>query len=152
MKLETYYKLSYSVVSVVFLAPFFGYCVAAFLNNWIHIKLGQRGIAFLGPLFHLLAFTILAVHPPYPVLVVFLVGAGFGTGCLDAAWCAWTGNMVGANKVQGFLQSCYSLGATLGPLIATSMIAPEKGGRPWYEFFYIMVQLRLASNISALGD
>jgi fucose permease len=139
LQLETYYKLSYSVVSVVFLAPFIGYCAAAFLNNLIHIKLGQRGIAILGPLFHLLAFVVLAVHPPYPVLVIFLVGAGFGSGCIDAAWCAWTGNMVSANKVQGFLQACYSLGATLGPLIATSMIAPEKGNLPWYRYFYIMV-------------
>ena len=115
--------------------------MAAFSNNLIHVKLGQRGIAFLGPFFHLLAFTVLAVHPPYPVLVVFLVGAGFGTGCLDAAWCAWTGNMVSANKVQGFLQSFYSLGAALGPFLATSIIAPDKGGRPWYQFFYIMVWL-----------
>ena len=148
MKLETYYKLSYSVVSIVFLAPVFGYCVAAFSNHLIHLKLGQRGIAFLGPFFHLLAFVVLSVHPPYPVLIVFLVGTGFGTGCLDAAWCAWTGNMVSANKVQGFLQACYSLGATLGPLIATSIIAPEKGGHLWYEFFYIMVRLLLLQPLS----
>jgi fucose permease len=152
IQLETYYKLSYSVVSIVFLAPFFGYCVAAFSNNLIRLRLGQRGVAIMGPFLHLLAFSTLSVHPPYPVFVVFLVGAGFGTGCLDAAWCAWTGNMASANKVQGFLHACYSLGATLGPLIATSIIAPNKGRHPWYEFFYITVCLRLGGKTSTLDD
>ena len=62
--------------------------------------------------------------------------AGFGNGLADAAWCAWTGNMVSANKVQGFLQSFYSFGATISPLIATTMIT--QGDLPWYTWYYIM--------------
>lgn len=143
IELETYYNLSYSVVSLIFLSPFLGYCVAAFTNHTIHIKLGQRGVAFLGPFSHLLAFIVLAVNPPWPVVIVFLISYGHGTALLDAGWCAWTGNMTNANRVQGCLQAFYSLGATLGPLIATSIVAPEKGGRPWYQFFYLMVGLSL---------
>lgn len=60
------------------------------------------------------------------------------TGLEDAAWCSWLGNMVDANRLQGFLHGCYSLGATLGPTIATSMIV--KAGLPWYTYYYMMVR------------
>lgn len=44
-----------------------------------------------------------------------------------------------ANTIQGFLHSCYSLGALFSPLIATSMVV--KAGLPWYTYYYIMVRL-----------
>jgi fucose permease len=107
----------------------------------MHVHFGQRGIALTGPLCHLVAYTVVAVHPPYPVLVVMFIFVGFGNGLIDAAWCAWIGNMANANEVSGFLQACYSLGATISPLIATAMV--ENGGLTWYTFYYIMVRLVL---------
>lgn len=38
--------------------------------------------------------------------------------------------------MKGFMQACYSLGATLSPLIATSMFT--KYGMPWYSWYYVM--------------
>jgi fucose permease len=66
---------------------------------------------------------------------------GFGNGLIDAAWCAWIGNMANANEVQGVLQACYALGATVAPLITTGLIS--SGGLGWYSFYYIMVRLDL---------
>jgi hypothetical protein len=34
----------------------------------------------------LIAYVVIAVHPPYPVLVVIFMLAGFGNGLADAAW------------------------------------------------------------------
>jgi hypothetical protein len=67
---------------------------------------------------------------------VFLF-VGFGNGLVDAAWCAWLGNLAKANEVSGFLHGSYSLGATLAPLISSLMFA--QGDLPWYTFYYIMV-------------
>jgi len=103
----------------------------------MHIRFGQRGVAIVGPACHLMAFIVIAVHPPWPVIVTVFAFIGFGNGLLDAAWCAWIGNMAQANEVQGVLQSCYALGATVGPLISTAMFT--KAGLPWYTFYYIMV-------------
>jgi fucose permease len=103
----------------------------------VHLKLGQRGVAIICPLCHLTAYVVTAVHPPFPVIVIFFILAGFGNGLLDAGWNAWIGNMSNANEVLGLLHGCYGLGATIGPLVATSMIA--KAGLPWYAFYYLMV-------------
>ncbi|CAI7571963.1 unnamed protein product [Penicillium crustosum] len=135
--LESYYHLSYTVVSLVFLSPLVGYTVAAFLNHRIHYTFGQRGVAIIGPACHLIAYIINCVHPPYPVLVVAFIFAGLGNGLEDAAWNAWIGNMANANQVLGVLHGIYGAGAVISPLVATSMIA--KGGLPWYYFYYVMI-------------
>src|SRR4030088_2042131 len=99
-QLEKYYDLNYTIVSLIFLSPFAGYTMAAFLNNMVHVKFGQRGVAVVGPACHLISYIVLAAHPPYPVLVVIFILVGFGNGLIDAAWCAWIGNMASANEVS----------------------------------------------------
>lgn len=136
-QLETSYNLTYTVVSLIFLSPFAGYTLSAILNNHIHEHLGQRGVAFISPICHIIAYVIIAVHPPYPALVIAFMIAGFGNGLADAAWNAWIGNMEHANELLGFLHGVYGLGAVISPLAATAMIT--KGNLPWYTFYYIMV-------------
>ncbi|KAH0841974.1 hypothetical protein FOPE_06772 [Fonsecaea pedrosoi] len=135
--LETYYHLNYTTVSLIFLTPFAGYSLAAFTNAAIHTKLGQRGIAILAPLCHIITYAVLSAHPPFPVLVVINTVSGFGNGLTDACFCAWIGAMDKANAVQGCLHSFYSVGALIAPLIATSMVVHAK--LPWYTFYYFMV-------------
>ncbi|KAK5626066.1 hypothetical protein RRF57_001781 [Xylaria bambusicola] len=137
--LQEYYHLSYIIISLVFLSPFIGYTAAAISNNTIHLRLGRRGVAFVASLSHLVAYVTIAVHPPYPVLVVAFALAGFGNGVTDAAWNAFIGNMDRANELLGFLHGLYGAGAVISPLIATTMIT--KAGLPWYAFYYLMIGL-----------
>ncbi|WAO95386.1 MFS domain-containing protein [Fusarium falciforme] len=135
--LEAYYDIGYTIISLVFLTPFAGYSIAAFTNAWIHMKFGQRGVAIMAPICHIITFVALALHPPYPVLVVCNMVSGFGNGLTDACFCAWIGAMDKANTIQGFLHSCYSLGALFAPLIATSMVVSAE--LPWYTYYYVMI-------------
>ncbi|KAM0219403.1 hypothetical protein ACHAQI_000786 [Fusarium lateritium] len=137
--LEEYYNLSYIIVSLVFLSPFIGYILAAVLNNTLHRRIGQRGIGISCGLCHIVAYIIIALHPPYPVLVLAYALAGFGNGISDAAWNAWVGNLDRANETLGFLHAFYGVGGVISPLIATNMIA--KAGLPWYTFYYVMIGL-----------
>jgi fucose permease len=135
--LETYYDLEYTVVALVFLSPFIGYNTAALMNNWIHMKYGQRGVACAAPVCHLIAYVINCLHPPYPVLVISFMLAGLGNGLEDSAWNAWIGVMDNANEVLGFLHGFYGVGGTIAPLIATTLIT--KANVPWYYWYYAMV-------------
>ncbi|KAK4100955.1 MFS general substrate transporter [Parathielavia hyrcaniae] len=137
--IESYYHISYTVVSLLFLSPFVGYILAAALNNLIHHHFGQLGVAVLGPVSRLVGIVPLVFHPPYPALPVVLLFTGFGNGIEDSAWNAWVGNMHRANELLGFLHGAYGLGATIGPLIATAMVT--RGGLPWYTFYYVMIGL-----------
>ncbi|KAG7294229.1 hypothetical protein NEMBOFW57_004299 [Staphylotrichum longicolle] len=137
--IETYYHISYTVVSLVFLSPFVGYLLAALLNNLIHHHFGQLGVAILGPVSRLIGIVPLVFHPAYPALPVVLLFTGFGNGIMDSAWNAWIGNMQRANELLGFLHGAYGLGATIGPLIATAMVT--KAGLGWWTFYYVMIGL-----------
>ncbi|KAK6846445.1 hypothetical protein PG987_001633 [Apiospora arundinis] len=120
---------------------------------WSFVVMGANDAAY-GALIHYieqyynLTYTIvsliflspfIAIHPPYPVMVIAFMIAGFGNGLADAAWNAWVGNLDRANEMLGFLHGFYGLGAVLSPLIATNMVANAK--LPWYTFYYIMIGL-----------
>jgi fucose permease len=102
------------------------------------MHLGQRGVAALSSSFHLLAYIINSVHPPYPVLVISFMFAGLGNGFADSAWNAWIANLANANELLGLMHGFYGLGAVLSPLIATSFIT--KAGWGWFTFYYLMVR------------
>ncbi|KAH6615348.1 major facilitator superfamily domain-containing protein [Boeremia exigua] len=135
--LQEYYSLSFIVISLVFLSPLVGYTASALLNNTIHLRWGQRGVGLLAPTCHLVPYIVIALHPPYPVLVVIFMLAGFGNGLADAAWNAWMGAMANPNEVLGFLHAFYGVGAVLAPLIATTMIT--RAHLPWFAFYYVMI-------------
>ena len=120
------------------------------MNNIIHVRFGQRGVALIGPACHLIAYVVIALHPPYPVLVVVFILAGFGNGLLDAGWNAHIGNLANANEVLGFLHGFYGLGAVLSPLVATTMVT--RSGYQWYSFYYIMIEaaaVELATSMAS---
>ncbi|KAI0595207.1 MFS general substrate transporter [Biscogniauxia sp. FL1348] len=147
--IQAHYKLTYLVVSLIFLAPFVGYTAAAFLNNAIHMRVGQRGVAAICSVCHLAAYVVIATHPPYPVLVISFILAGFGNGIADAAWNAWIGNMAHANELLGFLHGLYGAGAVVSPLVATTMIT--KGNLPWYSFYYIMIGMAAIEIVTSVA-
>ncbi|KAI0133689.1 major facilitator superfamily domain-containing protein [Xylariales sp. AK1849] len=147
--IEAYYNLTYLIVSLIFLAPFVGYTSSAFMNNLLHAKLGQRGVAVIASGCHLIAYLIIALHPPYPVIVVAFMIAGYGNGLADAAWNAFISNMEHANEVLGFLHGLYGIGAVISPLVATTMVT--KGGLQWYSFYYVMIGLASLEVFSSLG-
>ncbi|KAK5948490.1 hypothetical protein OHC33_010524 [Knufia fluminis] len=135
--LETYYNVDYLTISLVFLSPIVGYSAAALTNNIVHMRFGQRGVAAIMSVSHLIAYIIISIHPPYPALVVVFMLAGYGNGLGDSAWNAWIGDMANANEVLGFLHGMYGLGACISPLIATAVIT--QAGWQWYEFYYFLI-------------
>ncbi|RHZ50160.1 uncharacterized protein CDV56_104884 [Aspergillus thermomutatus] len=135
--LESFYGLSYTIVSLVFLSPLVGYILSASFNHRIHVAFGQRGVAFLAPTCHLVAYVVNCLHPPYPVLVISFIFAGFGNGIADSAWNAWMGNLANANETLGLLHGVWGLGAVMSPLMATAIVT--KAHRPWYYYYYVMI-------------
>ena len=146
--LEKYYNINYTIVSLVFLSPIVGYVCSALSNNAIHMRFGQRGVAIIMSGSHLIAYLVISQHPPYPVLVVVFILAGFGNGLGDAGWNAWIGDMSNANEVLGFLHAFYGLGAALAPLIATSLVTK---GWEWYTFYYFMIGAAVIEIITLVG-
>lgn len=136
-KLEKYYNISHATVSLLFLSPVCGYTLAALLNSEIHVQVGRRGIAFISAICHFLTFSIVALHPRYPIVVVSFALSGFGTGLADSGWNAWISSLPRSNELLGMLHGLYGLGAVLSPLIVSGLVTRAKV--PWFYFYTIMV-------------
>ncbi|KAH8648674.1 major facilitator superfamily domain-containing protein [Xylariales sp. PMI_506] len=123
-KLEESYSLTDTKVSLIFLSTPIGYLISACANDFIHARLGQRGIAIIGPSAQIIYGLAASLRPPFYVFLAFATFGGFGTGLVECAWCAWSGGMQkNANMIQGFLHASYSVGASLGPVMVGTMIS-----------------------------
>ncbi|KAI1377364.1 putative MFS transporter [Hypoxylon crocopeplum] len=137
--LMRFYDVTHTIVSLIFLSPFIGYVGSAVLNNWTHLRAGQRGIAILCSSCHLVAYIIISQHPPFFVLVAAFILAGFANGLANAAWNSWMGSLANASELLGFMHSFYGLGGVSSPPIATAFITQLH--LPWYKFYYVMIGL-----------
>ncbi|KAL4958176.1 MFS general substrate transporter [Aspergillus filifer] len=111
-------NLSTIVVSLIFMTPFAGYTLALIAVHKIHMTFGQRGIAIIAPLCHLIQFIIMATIPRFSVLLVAYAFVGLGNGLIDAGWNAWIGDIANASTLMGLLHAFYGL----GPAIETAMV------------------------------
>ncbi|KAL4794386.1 hypothetical protein BDV19DRAFT_379508 [Aspergillus venezuelensis] len=97
-------------VSLIFMTPFEGYTLACTGVNKIHMKFGQRRLATLAPLCHLIPFIIMATVPHFSVLLVAYAFIGLGNGLIGAGWNTWISDMVNASTLMGLFHTSYGLG------------------------------------------
>ncbi|KAG8169824.1 hypothetical protein KVR01_000569 [Diaporthe batatas] len=142
--LEAHYHLSDVRASLVFLVAPWGYLAGAYLNDPLHRRLGQRGIAAVAPVCQALFASLAAsFHDPqrggFEVFLAATACGNVGAGLLDGSWCAWAGGLGGGrrNLVQGLLHGSFSVGAGLGPFLAGTLFSVC--GRPWWEWYYVLL-------------
>jgi fucose permease len=68
--MESYYHISYSIMSLVFVGNAIGFISAAFFTNMILGKFGRAKTLIIAELIQLSAYVILVCTPPYPLVVV----------------------------------------------------------------------------------
>ena len=121
--LETYYGISYVIVSLAFLAPFVGYTTAAVVNDKAHSLIGRRGVSILGPSLQLIFYVIAATAPPFPLFVLGYGISGLGSGMMEGSFNTFGGTLENSSPVLGLLHGCYGVGAVVLPAIGTEMLA-----------------------------
>lgn len=132
--MEDHYHISYSIVSLVFVAQALGFLTAAFFNEMIKNKIGYAKTYALSEFLLVVAYAIIVATPPYPVVVFtyFLVGlAASANNALSNVFCA---NLASSTVVLGAAQGAYGLGGTIGPIIATLIVSR---GAIWSKYYFL---------------
>ncbi|KAF3005657.1 hypothetical protein E8E13_003921 [Curvularia kusanoi] len=146
--LSTFYSLTDTHVSLIFLVGPVGYILAAQTSSVVHYYFGQFGVALAGPLLQLVAAAVLATHPKFGLVLLGAAVQGLGTGLLDGSWCAWAGAMESASTVSGLLHGSYSVGAAVAPVIVTLMV---ERGRGWWEWYYVLAVLAIVETAALVS-
>ncbi|KAF1841261.1 MFS general substrate transporter [Cucurbitaria berberidis CBS 394.84] len=138
--MESYYHISYSLMSLVFVGNAVGFIVAAFFTNTILGKIGRAKTLILAELIQLSAYIILVCTPPYPLVIIsfFLLGYGAAMNlALNNVYCA---NTHPSSVILGLAHGSYGVGGIVAPIIGTAIVSQ---GVLWSRFYFISVGLRL---------
>jgi fucose permease len=145
--IEAQYHVSYSIVSLLFIANALGFISSAPVISTLDAKLGRSRLLMLACSCMTVGFTTLTCAPPFPVIVVAFFFSGTGMSLFLAVSNAFIANLMNGTVILGFMHGLYGVGGIVSPLIATAMIS--KGIR--WSYFYIIPLTLAAVSIAFMG-
>lgn len=115
------FDLRQSSLGLVFIGLGTGYFASSFFGGWLTQRLGLARLLIVSSLLVAVAMFTNSIAPAWPVFVGSAVVWGLGSGAIDAGLNAYVSSHYSTRQVN-WLHACYSLGATLGPLIMTAAL------------------------------
>jgi fucose permease len=125
--IRAYFDLPLDALGALLVMFTTGYLLSSFSSGRLlaHINVGSLlALSCLGTAASLLGY---ALAPQWWVMVVLGLLAGLGAGAIDAGLNTYAATHFSPRSVN-WLHACYGVGATLGPLIMTSVLMAD---HPW---------------------
>jgi fucose permease len=138
--LQAHYALTKGTVSVMFFASTIGYLLAALSTGLLVDRLRWRAFLTLGGIAAVSGAGTIATVPAWAIVLLALVSTGFGIGVIDAGLNAYIASLPDNAAPLNYLHACYGMGALLGPLLASSILA---GGWAWNRVYVVLASAAL---------
>ncbi len=138
--LQRHYSVDKATVGLVFIAGTAGYLVSAFTSGLLTQKLGTRLFLALGAATFLLGAAAYALMLPFPLLLGMVLVFGFGLAIIDTGLNSHVARLPRNLALLNYLHAFYGVGALLGPLIASTVLALSLG---WNTVYVLLVFLTL---------
>ncbi|GEQ66588.1 hypothetical protein JCM33374_g251 [Metschnikowia sp. JCM 33374] len=143
--IENHYSISYSIVSLIWMANAVGFITVAMLSHRIHPWLGREKSIPFGCVCSIVMFTIVSTGGPFPLIVVGFFFGGMGTAVVLSQLNIFLSKMDKNSKYLSFFHGSYGIGATISPLLATLMIEKDIH---WNYVYVILLGLMLINLLS----
>lgn len=121
--LSTYYNVDKSVVGLLFFTSAAGYFLSALSTGFLIAKLGQRWYLVTGTTTFMLCCVLLALKPPFALVLFIRLFQGMATGILEAGLNLFIAALPNNTALLNYLHAFYGVGALVGPLIASTILA-----------------------------
>ncbi len=121
--LSAYYNVDKSVVGLLFFASAVGYFLSALSTGFLTAKLGQRWYLVTGTATFMLCCALLALKPPFALVLFIRLFQGMATGILEAGLNLFVAALPNNTALLNYLHAFYGVGALVGPLIASTILA-----------------------------
>jgi len=125
------FSLHQSNFGLVFIALGCGYCASGFFDGKLTALLGLGNLLWISSALVSAAMLGSGVAPAWPWFVACGVIWGLGSGGIDAGLNAYVSTHFSARHMN-WLHACYSVGATLGPLLMTAVLVRAASWRLGY--------------------
>ncbi|GCE15915.1 hypothetical protein KTT_57740 [Tengunoibacter tsumagoiensis] len=124
---RSYYHVNDATIGLLFLCSTLGYLPTTLSSGWMMEKLGLRTYLITGILLYVVLFILLSLHPPFVMVMALLFLIGACAAIVDPGFNAYIATFPDNTVVFNFLHAFYGLGALIGPLLASSIIALSSG-------------------------
>ncbi|CAE6389121.1 unnamed protein product [Rhizoctonia solani] len=143
--IQARYNIGFIVVSMLFVSNCVGYLSAAVINIHLTDRLGFGKVILLGGALQILAYSILAPAPPFPVMCISYAINGFGIGFQNAQSNGFIAELPNNTSAKlGLLHAGYGAGAFIAPLVATQFAQIPR----WSFHFLTSLGISLTNSLS----
>ncbi|KAG1833261.1 MFS general substrate transporter [Suillus subalutaceus] len=119
-RIQEVYGVGYAVVSLIFVFACVGFITGAVSNVILAERLGFGKVMVLGSLFQVVAYSIEASGPPFPVFIFAYFINGIGIALQNANSVGYIASIrENAEVKMGLFMAVYGAGALSSPLVAT---------------------------------
>ncbi|KAH6676703.1 MFS transporter-like protein [Halenospora varia] len=146
--LERYYNIGYATVSLIFVTNAIGFILAAFFVDALRARVGRAKTLMTAQSLMTCGYIPIICTPPFPVVIVSFFFLGLGMAVNLAMGNVFAANLHNGTKMLGWMHGSYGVGGTIGPLIATAMVAT--GGYTWSRY-YILTMSACLFNLFFAG-
>ncbi|KAJ3818938.1 major facilitator superfamily domain-containing protein [Lentinula raphanica] len=137
--LQIYYNLTFTVVSLIFLANAAGWLVASFLNIYLLHHHSFWTTLAVASMANMVGSIIIVTSPPFPAFVVALFINGIGACIYDASFAAYTAHF-DEGPAMSLLFAAFGVGALIAPLIVAAMLDHSVS---WNMYYYVPLGLSI---------
>lgn len=143
--IEKHYNIGYAIVSLIWILNALGYIFVAMLSHKIQPWFGKQKSMCLCCCCSLIMYALVSSAVPFPVVVVGFFFGGIGLAIGDAQSNVFLSKFDKNSKYLAFFHGLYSVGATISPIAATSMVT---NGMKWNYVYFISLGLMTLNLIS----
>lgn len=143
--IEKYYNINYTLVSLIWISQAIGFIVIAVFAHKIQPWLGKDKSIPVGCVFSIIMYAIVLSGGPYPLIVVGFFFNGLGLANVLAQANIFLSKLDKSSLYLSYFHGTYGLGATISPLIATTMV---NNGIKWHYFYLIILGMMTCNAVN----
>ncbi|KAI5952394.1 hypothetical protein KGF54_003261 [Candida jiufengensis] len=137
--IESFYSINYAITSCIWVSNAVGFILVASISHKIQ-WLGKRYSFLVGTILSCIMYAIVSSGTYFPIIVVGFFFGGCGSAIVAAQCNVFLSRLDKQSKYLAFYHGTYGVGATVSPLVATSMV---NKGIKWHFFYLILLGLML---------
>jgi len=139
----TTYSIPPSLISILYLATFLGWFLAALTNSHAPKYLQLGALLSIGAVLQLLSQVLRSWKPPFGLFAVTFFFTGLGQAFQDSFSNTFVSTVKGAHRWLGFVHAMYGFGLLVSPFVATAIAG--NGARRWELFYLFPLGLSVAN-------
>ncbi|KAG5419120.1 hypothetical protein I9W82_002887 [Candida metapsilosis] len=143
--IEAAYGINYAVTSSIWIGNAVGFIVVASMSHKIQPWLGKRYCFPVGNLCSCIFYALVSSGTVFPVIVVGFFFGGCGFAIVAAQCNIFLSRLDKQSTYLSYYHGGYGIGATIAPLIATSMV---NRGIPWHYVYLILLGMIIITGFN----